>query len=186
MKVKIELLSNAVFGSGKSVPGGEDISILLDEAGFPYLKSTTFKGVLREEILNLSDWKYWEESEAPDVEKLFGKAGESVEDDRLMFTDFKVSDYVRNMVLSQKDITREEIINCFTDTYTFTSIENGVAKKGSLRSCRYINKGMIFYGEISCCKKYEEYVRAGLKAVKYIGSMKTRGFGRVKVSESGV
>ncbi len=183
MKIKIELLSNTVFGSGKSVPGGEDISILLDEAGFPYLKGSTFKGVLREELENLIDWGYWQENEAPDVEKLFGKAGEDSEDDRLMLTDFTVSNYVRNAVLSQKDITKEEIINCFTDTYTFTSIENGVAKKGSLRICRYINKGMIFYGEISCGKKYEEYVRAGLRAVKYMGSMRTRGFGCVKVSE---
>ena len=37
MRVKIELLSDAIFGSGKSVPGGEDVSVLHDEYGFKIL-----------------------------------------------------------------------------------------------------------------------------------------------------
>ena len=30
MKIKMELLSDAIFGNGMSVPGGEDISVLRD------------------------------------------------------------------------------------------------------------------------------------------------------------
>ena len=50
MKIKMELLSDAIFGNGMSVPGGEDISVLRDMYGFPYYKGSTFKGVFREEI----------------------------------------------------------------------------------------------------------------------------------------
>ncbi len=51
------LLSDAVFGNGMRVPGGEDISILTDEEGFPYYKATSFKGIFREEMENLLEWQ---------------------------------------------------------------------------------------------------------------------------------
>ena len=43
MKIKMELLSDTIFGNGMSVPGGEDISVLHDKHGFPYFKGTTLK-----------------------------------------------------------------------------------------------------------------------------------------------
>ena len=50
MKLLIEmtLQSDAVFGNGLSIPGGEDIATQMDDAGFPYLKGNTFKGIFRE------------------------------------------------------------------------------------------------------------------------------------------
>ena len=48
MKIRMELLSDAIFGNGMSIPGGEDISVLKDAQGFPYFKGSTFKGVFRE------------------------------------------------------------------------------------------------------------------------------------------
>ena len=50
MKIKMELISDAIFGNGASIPGGEDIAVLSDEYGFPYYKGGTFKGVFREEL----------------------------------------------------------------------------------------------------------------------------------------
>ena len=46
-KIRLELLSEAIFGSGFSVPGGEDIGVCTDARGYPYLKGSTFKGLLR-------------------------------------------------------------------------------------------------------------------------------------------
>ena len=51
MKIRMQLISDVVFGNGESIPGGEDISILSDEHGFPYYKGGTFKGIFREEAL---------------------------------------------------------------------------------------------------------------------------------------
>lgn len=44
MKLLIEmtLQSDAVFGNGLSIPGGEDIATQMDDAGFPYLKLGSF------------------------------------------------------------------------------------------------------------------------------------------------
>ena len=50
MKIKMELLSDVIFGNGMSVPGGEDISVLCDSNGFPYYKGGTLKGIFREEL----------------------------------------------------------------------------------------------------------------------------------------
>lgn len=44
MRVKIKLLSDAIFGSGKSIPGGEDIGVLHDTYGFPYIGGSSVKG----------------------------------------------------------------------------------------------------------------------------------------------
>lgn len=180
MKIRIEILSNTILGSGKSIPGGEDIGLLVDSEGFPYLRGSTFKGILREEIENIIDW---EGEDRNVVEKLFGTGGErGVDESQLVISDFTLSDNVKN-VIRKKDLIKERVTECFSSVYTFTSIENGVAKKGSLRTCRYINKGIVFHGNILCCKDDEEILRKGLKAIKYIGTMRTRGFGRVKVRE---
>ena len=50
MKIKMTLLSDVVFGNGMSIPGQEDISVLVDGKGFPFYKGGTFKGVFREEL----------------------------------------------------------------------------------------------------------------------------------------
>ena len=54
MKLLIEmtLQSDAVFGNGLSIPGGEDIATQMDDAGFPSLKRNTIKGMFREELIN--------------------------------------------------------------------------------------------------------------------------------------
>lgn len=73
--VTMTLLSDAIFGSGMSIPGGEDISVKLDETGAPYLSGSTFKGLLRESVEN---WLNWEaRADRADVlEQLFGADGD--------------------------------------------------------------------------------------------------------------
>lgn len=187
MKVKIELLSGTIFGSGKSIPGGENIAVQTDEEGFPYLLASTFKGILREEMDNLKDWlpeKYC----SFDIKTLFGAEGENcIDDKRIIISDFTVSENVKKYVkeyVRKCKLIREQVTECFTSTYTFTSInDDGIAKTGSLRQCRYINKGIVFYGNIRCSEDVCDFVKDGLSAVKFIGTMKSRGFGRVRVSE---
>jgi len=41
--LKIELLTDAVFGSGNSVPGFVDADVLHDEYGFLYINGKNFK-----------------------------------------------------------------------------------------------------------------------------------------------
>ena len=70
--VTMELCSDAIFGSGFSIPGGEDIAVCQDGAGYPYLKGSTFKGLLRESLENLLAWTGAGGSAAGE---LFGESG---------------------------------------------------------------------------------------------------------------
>ena len=200
LKIKMQLLSDVIFGSGVSVPGGEDISVLCDKNGFPYYKGGTFKGIFREELERLLEWKAEEKSKeklqnnrAENAEKivirLLGKSGDSniFSDGKLIFSDFTLSDYVKNMVLEEFENQEEyvgQITNLFTNTRVLTSMEeNGIVKKGSLRMLRCVNKGLYFYSEILCDTKEEEnIVREVLPMIKWIGSMRNRGFGKVKIT----
>lgn len=186
MKIKMELLSDAIFGNGMSVPGGEDISVLHDAYGFPYYKGGTLKGIFREELIRYLDWTCEDEKEREGiVKRLLGESGSDIESDgKLIFSDFTLSDAVRYHFLSALgEDASDDILNAFTHMRSFTKInENGVAQEGSLRSGRCVNKGLCFYGELSCKESDKALVREVLSLVKWIGSMRNRGFGKVKIS----
>lgn len=191
MIVKLKLLSDAVFGSGKSIPGGEDIGILTDEYGFPYVSGTNIKGNLRETMTNLLSWK--QESEDI-INGLFGVANEeSMEDEggqKIYVSDFLLPLSVREAVceelqidtVSKRNARKEQVTDLFTELRTFTRLEDGVSAKGSLRDARCIAKGMVFLGEIQCPKGREEIVKESLAYLKWLGSMRTRGFGAVEMT----
>lgn len=187
MKVKMELLSDTIFGNGVSVPGGEDISILTDKDGFPYYKGGTFKGVFREELEN-----YLRFCQIPDankiIEKLLGVGGSDSLDGKLVFSDFTLSDGVKNAVVQEiGEGNKEKITAVFSNLRTFTSInENGVAKEGSLRIARCVNKGMFFYSEILIADKSDvKLVEDVISMIRWIGTMRNKGFGKVKISVAG-
>ena len=189
MKIKMQLLSDTIFGSGVSVPGGEDISVLCDRDGFPYYKGGTFKGVFREELYRYLEWLGTEEKEIENtLVRLLGKGGngEEITASKLIFSDFVLSGYVKEKIL--EEVGKEEgyaeiITDLLTHTRTLTAIEeDGIAKEGSLRSLRCVNKGLYFYSNISCAPEDEELVRELLAMIKWLGSMRNRGFGKVKIT----
>lgn len=184
MIIRMKLLSDTVFGNGVSVPGGEDISVLCDSYGFPYYKGGTFKGVFREELERLLEWE-----ENPDKEKtineLLGKSGSDEENDgKLIFSDFKMSADVREKMLEEiGENNPQDILDSLTHLRTFTSIDsNGIVKRGSLRVCRCVNKGIYFYSEVRCDEKNRELVKNVLSMIKEIGTMRNRGFGSVELA----
>lgn len=84
MKLLIEmtLQSDAVFGNGLSIPGGEDIATQMDDAGFPYLKGNTFKGMFREELINLLGWTGKDTAETDHIVcTLMGEGGSELLDE---------------------------------------------------------------------------------------------------------
>ena len=69
MKIRMQLLSDTIFGNGASIPGEEDISVLRDERGFPYYKGGTLKGIFREELIQYLLWNDKSEEELQAVQK---------------------------------------------------------------------------------------------------------------------
>ena len=189
MKIKMQLLSDTIFGSGISVPGGEDISVLCDKDGFPYYKGGTFKGVFREELERYLEWTVEDTGERKEImNRLLGKTGNISEFDesKLIFSDFTLSDYVKEKVLEELgSAERHEnmITNLMTHTRTLTAIdESGLVSDGSMRSLRCVNQGLYFYSSILCSEEDEELIRNILSMIKWIGSMRNRGFGKVKIT----
>ena len=198
IQIKMKLLSDAVFGNGISLPGGEDISILCDPYGFPYYKGSTFKGVFREELTHFLSWTMDSEKEAErKLTQLLGKSGDTVFDSRhkVIFSDFMLSDAVREQILDEIEIEDTETLNtginsselikdALSHVRTFTKLddENETAQEGSLRSCRCVNKNLIFYSNMYCSKEDLPLIEDVLSMIKWIGSMRNRGFGKVMIS----
>ncbi len=181
------LLSDAVFGNGMRVPGGEDISILTDEEGFPYYKATSFKGIFREEMENLLEWQgILEKERAGRLKRMLGTSGDhqlSMEG-KLRFENFTLSHTVRELVKREIGDDREAILRAFSYLRTFTALEdNGMIKEKTLRSCRCLKKGLIFYGRIDCEEDDQEFVLQVLSLIKWVGTMRNRGFGQVKLEQ---
>jgi CRISPR-associated protein Csx10 len=187
MKVKMELRSDTIFGNGTSIPGAEDISVLTDEFGFPYFKGGTMKGIFREELIRLLKLEGRSDGEIKkEVSELLGNNGDDhiCQERKMIFSDFKMSENVRNIVIQEVGADNsKEILDILSNLRTFTKInEEGIVEEGTLRIARCINKGLVFYSDIKFCKQDEELVEEVLGMIKYIGTMRNRGFGNVKFS----
>lgn len=186
MKLLIEmtLLSDAIFGNGLSIPGGEDIATQMDDEGFPYLKGNTMKGIFREELINLLGWMGKDRTETDQIVcRMMGEGGSEQIDDaqKVRFSDFVIHPKVRNLVVSETK-ERSERLAMFSYTRDFTSLENGMAKEGSLRQCRCVKSGLHFYGICVCSENDEAMVKEVLGQIKWVGTMRNRGFGKVSLS----
>lgn len=186
MKIRMKLISDVVFGNGISIPGGENISILCDKYGFPYYKGGTFKGIFREELIRFLGWKGVCSTEIDKrADSLLGKSGNDKKEDgcRLTFSDFTLSPTVKARILEEIGMDRPElVIDSLSHLRAFTKLEEGMAEKGSLRICRCVNKKLIFYSEVSCAEEDIELIQNILQLIKWVGSMRNRGFGKVKIS----
>ncbi|MCM1082944.1 MAG: RAMP superfamily CRISPR-associated protein [Clostridium sp.] len=186
MKIKMELLSDVIFGNGMGVPGAEDISVQHDDKGFPYYKGMTFKGILREAYERYLAWMGKTTAEINEtIAGLFGVSGSEVETNQLVFTDFTISDYVKNEILKEDGCDNPDfVLDLLSNVRGFTSIsDTGVAKEGSMRMARCVNKGLCFYGEITCEAADESILLEVVESIKFIGSMRNRGFGKVSFTK---
>ncbi len=182
MKIQMKLMSDTIFGNGESIPGAEDISVLCDEYGFPYFKGGTFKGILREEYERYLDWMGMDASQInKELYRLFGNEGDEIDASKLKFSDFTLSDYVKSEILK---CVGENSYNMVQDITTnlraFTAIDkNGVAKEGSLRYARCVDQGLVFYSEVICEDSDKELFKEIVTGIKWVGTMRNRGFGNV-------
>lgn len=168
--IEVELLSDTIFGSGHSTPGGADIALCCDKSGYPYLKGSTLKGLLRESLTN---YICWTDGDRDLLRILFGDVDTS--DDfscrRILFSDLTLID-------PPKDPSE-----CVVDR-TFTSIQNGTAEDGSLRLASCVRKGTKLQGEILCDNQDYQIISDSLKAIRFLGTMRSRGLGSVRFSDT--
>lgn len=166
LPVVMELCSDAIFGSGYSIPGGEDVAVCRDGDGLPYLKGATWKGLLRESLENLSAWGV---GSREDTDALLGVEG---------WTGLADGRRVRLTALRLQDPPADPE-DCF-DQRTFTSLEGGVVKAGTLRTAACVRAGLAFSGQLECDQEDLPLIRDALAGIKWAGTQRNRGFGRVR------
>lgn len=184
LEIKMTLESDVIFGNGLSTPGGEDISIQYDVQGFPYYRGVTFKGVFKEEFERYMDWT-GNKNKDTYIKKLFGESGNDELEGEIIFSNFQLSDYVKQEMLKEIGNKPTEIVEVLTNNRTFTKLEQGMVKDGSLRVARCVNKGLIFYSNLICDTDDKNTIVEVLGLVKWIGTMRNRGFGKVKIEVIG-
>lgn len=184
LNIKMTLLSDTIFGNGRSIPGQEDISVLRDTNGFPYYRGSTFKGIFREELKRYLGCQ----GKSVDVIKetctrLLGSEGTADETGgNMIFSDLTLSKGVRATVLDVLKDDETAVLDAFTHIRTFTKIgSEGTVDYGTLRMARCVNKDLIFYGTVICEDSDEALVREVFGLIKWIGTMRNRGFGHIRV-----
>jgi len=186
-RIRMELLSDSLFGSGHSIPGSVDEEILYDEIGLPFMKGKTFKGNLRECAEKISSSLSNEFDE--ELASLFGMENQGVTSwDRLKFSDCTIDNDVRDILLDKVrkgQISPSEIKEALTVTRTFTAIdwETGSYEEASLRTINFVKKGLVYYVDLSLGRELssrEKGLLAGsVLMLRNIGGMRTRGKGEV-------
>jgi len=189
-RIRVKLLTEAIFGSGNSIPGDVDLEIVHDEYGLPFMKGKTFKGNFREameDIVKLIGKEKYEEL----MENLLGKENDGLNAWKYVkFSDCMLSENIRNLLayeVKKGELSQSEIKDALTDIRSFTSIEDdGSYKEGSLRYIRVLKKGLIFYVDLHVYRKLSEE-ELGLLAttcryLRHIGTMRNRGKGEVQCS----
>lgn len=168
LSVRMELLSDTLFGSGFSLSGGADLSAKRDEEGFPYVSGTTFKGLLREGLENLLCWSG---KDAALADELLGEGGYAgVESPRRV--------KVTALTLAHPPL---DPAACYQER-TFTALEGGVVKSSSLRSASCVARGQVFEGELFCQQEDVELLKQAIRSIRFVGTHRSRGLGSVRCS----
>ena len=169
LEVSMRLVSDAVFGSGYSDAGGADIGVCKDGQGWPYLRGSAWKGLLRESMENLLTWFAADGAEET-LAALMGESGRNGVEDARRVT-------LTELTLRERPAAPED---CYL-TRTFTSLDQttGTVAAGSLRSAECVCRGLAFVGEAECAVEDMDFVTQALRGIRWAGTMRSRGFGEI-------
>lgn len=168
VQIRIRLLSDTIFSSGNSIPGGEDIALRTDSQGRPFLAGSTLKGLLRESMTNLLCWTGTQPEET--IVALFGTEGSEELDlrRRIIFGDLRLDD------------PSLDLESC-SSLRTFTKLSDGVVETGSLRMAACLHRGLVFQGTLFCHSADYPLIQEAAQAIQWLGLSRNRGFGHVQI-----
>ena len=189
MKISLTTLSPVLLGSGE---GGAlvNVDLAVHDSGIPFVPGRRLKGLLKESLMEVLEM-FGREDPAL-VEALFGKGGKAGPKGKLRFPNLYLADWTELLkelkelkAADQTTYHPHNLRNHFTQEIPQTAIENGTAKKGSLRVYRTLNPNLTFEGKLEGCqlltdeeKTYLEYAATNLRAA---GTRRNKGFGDVEV-----
>jgi len=197
IKMKVELISDTISGSGEGFGAIIDTDCQYDEYGIPFISAKRIKGTLRNSLNDLLEMpavskanNFVDEADREKVlDTVFGKKG-SMQSSSIAISDFVVENYdlakswFSYLIDQYPNIfSSETILSTFTNIRTQTEIENGIAVPHSLRTSRAVNKGLKFMADITIEKedeKIEELLALACANLRRIGTKRNRGLGDIQ------
>ena len=190
--LRIELLSAMLPGSGNGLGSLINSDVVWDDTGIPFIPAKRVKGCLKDSALEVLDMISYHGNDyltENDIEKVFGLPGK-YEKSFITLNNLFIKEYRQNKEwlsylsnLNDSIINVDKIKNEFTEIRISTSIDEktGVAKEHSLRTIRYLKKGLIFEGELILDNPdFIKIVALACANFKTMGTQRTRGTGDVK------
>ena len=180
MKITIKTLSPLLSASGEST-AQIDADVKYDKYGFPYIQAKTFKGLLRESALEVCEIL---NNPKAVIDDLFGIKGQKTSG-ILSFNNLNINGYGNiksNLTILNGVLSPEIVKKHFTEIRQQTTIEDGTAKDKSLRKYRLIKEGTLFETTIENVPTINlELLKNCLINLRYIGTRRNRGFGKVEI-----
>lgn len=183
MKVTLTTKSELLSSTGES-SAWIDADLKYDKYGFPFVSGKTYKGLLRESMMEVTEMI----GEPKDVvTKLFGRAGEP-EGGLLRFNNVYPEHYDNNakkLLVANKDVICPGFIKSFyTTIIAQTAIDDdGAVKDKSLRKYRLLKRGKkfeTFIENVELLSHFEkELLKKSIVNLRYLGLRRNRGFGEV-------
>ncbi len=185
-KIKI-ILKSYLLCSNSNAGANLDAQPTFDEMGFPYLPGKTFKGLLRESMMEVLEILN-ESGIERNVDQYFGAAknqqnGEVISAKIKHIDNFYLPQY--STILSSikgKKIKKLQMQQYYTAKVQQTALdEGGIADDGSLRSFAVLDnlKAPEFEAVISVGEQ-SDLLEKAIKNIRYAGLGRNRGFGKVK------
>lgn len=192
-QLTITLESDVLIGTGKGFGAVIDSDGTYDDMGIPFIPAKRIKGLLRDAMGEYLELQSQNEG-GKTIESIFGTVGGQYPGKLIVPTLYPVNyDNMKKSfayAFDHKMATAESVKKLFTTVRTQTTIENEIAKEGSLRTQRVIksanpfSKGekLKFVGEFEAGDLSDAEIELLKKAAKWcrnIGSNRTRGLGFV-------
>jgi CRISPR-associated protein Csx10 len=193
MKINVKLTNN-----GFLLPGAGEGSALIDadpvitKEGFPYFPARTFKGLLKEALVEVLEIQGKQEDVDGICEELFGKPnrpGKTL----LRFHNLYLQEHVqaKDALPAYKfhhprALDPGRVTAHYTWEVAQTAIaDDGVAKDRSLRNFRAVRPKQVFIGDIEfdeeAVLKHRDLLIQAATQLRYAGTKRNRGFGKVRV-----
>ena len=182
--LEIKLLSDMCCGAGEGDGIRQDVSSTYDKNGFPIIYGRRLKGLLRDKVEFMQKNGY---ISSDMVEKIFGSgyiAGILRVGNAVLSDVDELKAELRGLNDKQKKLINPDAIEeIYTTDRHSTAIEDGVAKKHSLRIVGTFPKGLVFNAtlEINCDKGSKEFIiiENAVKLLRNMGLGRNRGYGEV-------
>jgi CRISPR/Cas system CSM-associated protein Csm3 (group 7 of RAMP superfamily) len=192
LTIKITNLSSLLLGSGEGWSASIDTDLSYDTYGFPYFPARRLKGLLREsaqEALEMLHKCQIHDLTQSDLEECFGKKG-NIQTADVSFSNLYFEDYhlfVPWLKWAFKNfsgvLSSQELLSTMTEIRMQTAIEkDGIAREGSLRSCRVLRPGYTFQGVITVRNENPKLIKLltlSCLNLRRVGSNRNRGLGEV-------